>query len=105
MRVLDDLSGGRRQNLGAVRDDVDFIRGNCADPDAARRATRGIDVVYHEAAVPSVARSVADPALSHRANATATLTMLVAARESGRGSMSSRLGSCLASPYTDEDPA
>ena len=42
-----------------------------------------MDVVYHEAAVPSVARSVDDPALSHRANATATLTMLVAARDAG----------------------
>jgi len=83
VRVLDDLSGGRRQNLRGVRDDVDFMRGNCSGPDVARRATRGVDVVYHEAAVPSVARSVADPALSHRANATATLTMLVAARDSG----------------------
>jgi UDP-glucose 4-epimerase len=44
---------------------------------------RGVEVVYHEAAVPSVARSVADPALSHRANATATLSMLVAARDAG----------------------
>ena len=83
VRVLDDLSAGRRQNLRAVRDDVEFMRGNCADSAAALRATRGIDVVYHEAAVPSVARSVADPALSHRANATATLTMLVAARDRG----------------------
>src|SRR5207245_1521042 len=49
----------------------------------ARRAVRGIEVVYHEAAVPSVARSVADPELSHRTNATATLTMLVAARDAG----------------------
>jgi UDP-glucose 4-epimerase len=83
VRVLDDLSAGRRQNLRAVRDDVELIRGNCADLEAARRAARGIEVVYHEAAVPSVARSVADPVLSHRANATATLTMLAAARESG----------------------
>jgi UDP-glucose 4-epimerase len=83
VRVLDDLSAGRRQNLRAVRDDVELLRGNCADLETAKRATRGVDVVYHEAAVPSVARSVADPVLSHRANATATLTMLVAARDSG----------------------
>jgi nucleoside-diphosphate-sugar epimerase len=83
VRVLDDLSGGRRQNLAAVRGDVEFLRGNCADIDTARRAVRGVEVVYHEAAVPSVARSVDDPALSHRANATATLTMLVAARDAG----------------------
>jgi UDP-N-acetylglucosamine/UDP-N-acetyl-alpha-D-glucosaminouronate 4-epimerase len=83
VRVLDDLSAGRRQNLRAVRDDVEIIRGNCADLETARRATKGVEVVYHEAAVPSVARSVADPVLSHRANATATLTMLVAARDAG----------------------
>ncbi len=83
MRVLDDFSAGRRENLRAVKGDVEILRGDCADPAAARRAARGIDVVYHEAAVPSVARSVDDPQLSHRANATATLTMLVAARDRG----------------------
>jgi len=83
VRVLDDFSAGSRSNLRAVRDDVEVLRGNCADAAAARRAARGIDVVYHEAAVPSVARSVADPELSHRANATATVTMLVAARDAG----------------------
>jgi len=61
--------GGRRQNLRDVRGDVEFLRGNCADIETARRAVRGIEVVYHEAAVPSVARSVDDPVLSHRANA------------------------------------
>jgi nucleoside-diphosphate-sugar epimerase len=83
VRVLDDLSGGRRTNLREVRGDVEFVRGNCADLETARRATRGVEMVYHEAAVPSVARSVDDPVLSHRANATATLTMLVAARHAG----------------------
>jgi len=81
--VLDDLSGGRRENLADVREDVELLRGNCADMETARRAARGVEVVYHQAAVPSVARSVDDPALSHRANATATLTMLVAARDAG----------------------
>src|SRR5437879_9630805 len=83
LRVLDDLSGGRRENLADVREDVELLRGNCADMETARRAARGVEVVYHQAAVPSVARSVDDPALSHRANATATLTMLVAARDAG----------------------
>ena len=83
VRVLDDFSAGRRENLRAVKDDVEVLRGNCADPASARRAARGIEVVYHEAAVPSVARSVEDPVLSHRANATATLTMLTAARDAG----------------------
>jgi nucleoside-diphosphate-sugar epimerase len=83
VRVLDNFVAGKRENLAAVRGDVEVLRGDCADPAAARRATEGIEVVYHQAAVPSVARSVDDPALSHRANATATLSMLVAAREAG----------------------
>jgi UDP-glucose 4-epimerase len=81
--VLDNFFSGRRFNLQAVRGDVELIRGDCAHPAAARRAVSGVEVVYHQAAVPSVARSVDDPALSHRANATATLTMLVAARDAG----------------------
>jgi UDP-glucose 4-epimerase len=83
VRVLDDFSSGRRENLRAVREDVEVIRGDCADPRTAARAAQRIEAVFHEGAVPSVARSVREPALSHRANATATLAMLVAARDAG----------------------
>src|SRR5262249_48257821 len=83
VRVLDNFFSGKRENLAPVRRDVEVVRGDCADPVAARRAVKGVEVVYHEGAVPSVARSVKDPALSHRANATATLTTLVAARAGG----------------------
>jgi len=83
VRVLDNLYSGRRENLKAVRGDVEFLKGDCSAPRSARRGGKGIEVVYHEAAVPSVARSVDEPDLSHRANATATLTMLVAARDAG----------------------
>jgi nucleoside-diphosphate-sugar epimerase len=83
VRVLDNLSTGHRRNLAALKGDVEVQRGDCADPRAARKATRGIEVVFHEGAIPSVARSVADPLLSRRANGTATLTMLLAARDSG----------------------
>ncbi len=83
VRVLDNFFSGRRANLKAVARDVEVLRGDCADPRAAARAVKGVEVVYHEAAVPSVARSVDDPALSHRANSTATLTMLTAARDAG----------------------
>ena len=83
MRVVDNLHAGRRANLAAVAADVEFVEGDCADPRIAERAARGMEVVYHEAAVPSVARSVEDPASSHRNSATATLTMLVAARDAG----------------------
>jgi UDP-glucose 4-epimerase len=83
VRVLDNLYSGTRANLRAVRDDVEILKGDCADPAAVRRAVRGSEVVFHEAAIPSVALSVEDPALSDRANATATLTLLVAARDAG----------------------
>ena len=83
VRVLDDFSSGSRDNLGEVAREIEVVRGDCADPKAAARAAKGIDVVYHEAAVPSVAVSVADPARSHRASATATLQMLLAARDAG----------------------
>ena len=81
VRVLDNFFSGKRENLRAVSADVEVLTGDCADPAAARRARKGIEAVFHEGAIPSVARSVKDPALSHQANATATLTMLVAARD------------------------
>jgi UDP-glucose 4-epimerase len=83
VRVLDNLSSGRRANLRAVARDVEFMRGDCADPAVARRAVQGIEAVYHQAAVPSVTRSVEAPAVSHRANASATLELLCAARDAG----------------------
>jgi UDP-glucose 4-epimerase len=83
VRVLDDFSSGSRGNLKAVAREVELVRGDAADPRAAARAARGMNVVFHEGAVPSVALSVADPARSHKANATATLTVLLAARDAG----------------------
>jgi UDP-glucose 4-epimerase len=83
VRILDNLYSGRLANLKSVRRDVEFVRGDCSDPAAARRATRGIEVVLHEAAIPSVTRSVQDPVASHRGNATATLVLLTAARDAG----------------------
>ena len=83
VRVLDNLYSGRRANLQRVRREVEFVKGDCADPATARRAMRGIEAVFHEAAIPSVARSVQDPLTSHRGNATATLSVLTAARDAG----------------------
>jgi UDP-glucose 4-epimerase len=83
VRVLDDFFSGRRENLAPVKRDVEIFRGDCADPRAARRAAKGIEAVFHQGAIPSVARSVADPLRSRRANGTATLTMLLAARDAG----------------------
>jgi UDP-N-acetylglucosamine/UDP-N-acetyl-alpha-D-glucosaminouronate 4-epimerase len=83
VRVLDDFSSGRHENLRHLAGDVKVMEGDCADPRAAARAVKGVEVVYHEAAQPSVARSVAEPLGSHRANATGTLTLLEAARQAG----------------------
>jgi UDP-glucose 4-epimerase len=83
VRVLDNFYSGRAGNLREVRRELEIVRGDCADPASARRAVRGVEVVYHQAAVPSVARSIRDPLLSHRANATATVTLLEAARAAG----------------------
>jgi UDP-glucose 4-epimerase len=71
------------ENLRTVRADVDLRRGDCADLPTARRAVKGMEAVFHEAAVPSVARSVKDPALAHRTGATATINVLLAARDAG----------------------
>src|SRR4029450_437358 len=83
VRVLDNFYSGHRRNLETIKKDVEVIDGDCSDPAAARRAGKGVEVVYHEAAGPRGRRSVQDPLLSHRANGTATLTQLVAARDAG----------------------
>ena len=83
VRVLDNLYSGRLANLKPVRGEIEFVQGDCAEPAAARRAMRGIEAVLHEAAIPSVTRSVKDPLGSHRGNATATLCVLTAARDAG----------------------
>ena len=82
VRVVDDLSTGRRHNLLPVPD-VEFIEGDLADLDVARRAVTGVEYVLHQAAIPSVPRSVLDPMASHRANVDASLNVLLAARDAG----------------------
>lgn len=81
VRVVDNLITGRRENLADLP--VEFVQGDLADIDVARAAVAGIDFVLHQAAIPSVPRSVADPLTSHRANIEATLNVLVASREAG----------------------
>ncbi len=81
VRVLDDLSSGKRENLADVLSKTDWIQGDMADPTTARRACRGVDVVLHEAAVPSVPKSVDDPQTSHRSNVEGTFQLLLAARD------------------------
>ena len=82
VRVVDSLVTGKRQNLAHLPD-VEFIEGDLADLDIARRAVAGVEYVLHQAAIPSVPRSVQDPITSNRANIDASLNVLVAARDAG----------------------
>jgi UDP-glucose 4-epimerase len=79
VRIFDDLSTGRAENLGGL--DVELVEGTLTDPEAVAAAVAGCSVVFHEGAIPSVARSVAEPVASHDANATGTLHVLLAARD------------------------
>jgi len=82
--VIDNLSTGRYQNIAELVDSgkVRFVRGTIADADLVRRALKGVEYVFHEAAIPSVARSVNDPVGTNEANITGTLVLLSAARSS-----------------------
>src|SRR5262245_49386969 len=82
VRVVDSLITGKPKNLEHIAG-VEFMQGDLAEPDVARRAVQGIEYVLHQAAIPSVPRSVNDPITSNRANVTATLNVLVAARDAG----------------------
>ena len=82
VRVLDSLITGKRRNLDHIPG-VEFVEGDLAEPGVAERAVQGINYVLHQAAIPSVPRSVKDPVTSNRANVTATVNILVAARDAG----------------------
>ena len=82
VRVADNLSTGNRGNLSHIAG-VEFFEGDLADLAFATRAAAGMDYVLHQAAIPSVPRSVNDPIASNRANIDATLNVLVAARDAG----------------------
>ena len=82
VRVADSLITGKRHNLDHIPD-VEFLEGDLADAAFAQRATAGMDYVLHQAAIPSVPRSVNDPLTSNRANIDAALNVLVAARDAG----------------------
>ena len=83
VRVLDNLSTGRLENLEQSRNKIDFIETDLTDATAVARAVTGVDCIFHQAALASVPRSVAHPLETHAACATATLTLLAAARKAG----------------------
>jgi UDP-N-acetylglucosamine/UDP-N-acetyl-alpha-D-glucosaminouronate 4-epimerase len=82
VRVVDNLSTGKRHNIARLSS-VEFVEGDLAELEVARRTVEGVDYVLHQAAIPSVPRSVTDPITSNRANIDASLNVLVAARDAG----------------------
>lgn len=83
VRVVDDFSSGREENLAAARARIELLRGDFAEPEVAQAAVAGVEVVFHEGAIPSVPRSVAEPLRTNRANVDGTLLVLEAARQAG----------------------
>jgi nucleoside-diphosphate-sugar epimerase len=85
VRAFDNLSSGKRDNLATCEghSGFEFCEGDLRDLETVRRAMKDIEVVLHQAAIPSVPRSVADPLSAHETNATGTLNLLIAARDAG----------------------
>jgi len=109
VRVADSLITGKRSNLDHVPG-VEFLEGDLADPAFAQRAVHGVEYVLHQAAIPSVPRSVKDPIASNRANVDATLNVLVAARDAGVARLvfagsSSAYGNTPTLPKREDMPA
>ena len=83
VRVIDNFSSGRRENIADMTRDLELLEADILDPAALERAVKGVEVVFHEAAIPSVPKSMAEPLENHEANATGTLRVLHAARQAG----------------------
>lgn len=81
VRVLDNFITGKRANLASVAAQIELIEADLKDFDAIRPAFEGVSVVFHQAAIPSVPRSVAEPRLNHETNVNGTFNVLMAARE------------------------
>jgi nucleoside-diphosphate-sugar epimerase len=83
VRVVDNLLTGKKSNLASIIDKIDFIQADMGDVEVARSATKDIDVILHQGALPSVPLSVDNPAPTHRHCVDATFTLLLAARDAG----------------------
>ena len=83
VRIADNFLTGFQENLDEIEGDFDFVEADVADADAARRIVEGVEVVFHEAALPSVPRSVADPLETHNACVNGTFNLLLAAKDAG----------------------
>ncbi|MBO0797987.1 MAG: SDR family oxidoreductase [Blastocatellia bacterium] len=83
VRVLDNLITGKRENLEQFASRIELIEGDIRDFETTRRAVEGVGIIFHEAAIPSVPRSVNDPVLNHESNINGTFNVLLAARDAG----------------------
>lgn len=81
VRVIDDLSTGHRENLDGIDGEIDFVQASLTDAKILGRALEDVEIVFHEAAIPSVPRSVENPRETHTACVEATFSLLLAARD------------------------
>src|SRR5947209_2981317 len=81
VRVIDDLSTGSEENLREIGGDIDFIKASITDTSALARALESVELIFHEAAIPSVPRSVENPAETHEASVNGTFSVLLAAKK------------------------
>jgi nucleoside-diphosphate-sugar epimerase len=81
IRVIDDLSTGYRENLEEIGGEVDFVHASLADEQSLRKALEDVELVFHEAAIPSVPRSIENPRQTHIASVESTFSLLLASRE------------------------
>ena len=110
VRVLDNLATGKRENLASVGGEIELVEGDVRSYEQVHRCVRGCDLVFHQAALPSVPRSIRDPLTSHESNATGTLNVLLAARDEGVrrvifASSSSVYGANPQLPWREATPA
>lgn len=110
VRVFDDGSSGGPERAADVLADVEWVVGDVRDELAVRRACAGVEVVLHHAAIASVPRSIAEPAVCHAVNLTGTLHVLLAARDAGVrrvvfASSSAVYGDAPATPVAEDMPA
>lgn len=109
VRVLDNFSTGKRENLAPILGKIDLVEGDITDPRICAHACAGVRFVLHQAALPSVPKSIADPVSSHRTNVDGTFNMLLAARDAGVrrfvfAASSSAYGESPALPKTESMP-
>jgi nucleoside-diphosphate-sugar epimerase len=83
VRIIDNFLTGKRENIASFSDNIELIEGDIRDMDTCRKSLEGADFVLHQAALPSVPRSIEDPILTSEINIEGTLNLLVASRNAG----------------------